>query len=186
MALTNANGIATFDTIYPGWYLGRATHIHLKVHVGMNVTSNSSGTYSGGHVSHTGQLFFNDSLTDMVATITPYSTHVITRTLNSQDGIYASANGSVTIVTISQNSALNYTGTVTVGVNSSATPAAVGVGGGMGPGGPMPPNGSNISIPTGNVSGMGVATTSVPTAARTILFIFLYFLIALCAPLLLL
>src|SRR4051794_12138586 len=29
---TNANGVARFDTIYPGWYSGRAPHVHLKVH----------------------------------------------------------------------------------------------------------------------------------------------------------
>src|SRR5215203_4204987 len=28
---TNANGEVTFTTIYPGWYQGRATHIHLEV-----------------------------------------------------------------------------------------------------------------------------------------------------------
>ena len=42
---TNAKGIATFRTIYPGWYPGRAVHIHVKVHV-------------GGDVVHAGQLFF--------------------------------------------------------------------------------------------------------------------------------
>jgi hypothetical protein len=94
----------------------------------VNITSNASGTYSGGHVSHTGQLFFNDTLTDSVALISPYSNHTITRTLNSQDFVYASSNGSVTLVSIPQNSANNYTGIVTLGVNSSATPAAVGVG----------------------------------------------------------
>ena len=29
---TDGNGTATFTTIYPGWYMGRTTHIHLKVH----------------------------------------------------------------------------------------------------------------------------------------------------------
>ena len=48
-----ANGLAVFDTIYPGWYPGRAVHIHVKVHV-------------GGSVVHTGQLFFSDDLTDAV------------------------------------------------------------------------------------------------------------------------
>ena len=47
---TNAQGTATFTTIYPGWYQGRAVHIHVKVHV-------------GGSVVHTGQLFFPDALT---------------------------------------------------------------------------------------------------------------------------
>lgn len=28
---TDSNGIAVFQTIFPGWYSGRATHIHAKV-----------------------------------------------------------------------------------------------------------------------------------------------------------
>src|SRR6476646_6995149 len=36
------NGLAVFTTVYPGWYRGRAVHIHVKVHV-------------GGDVVHTGQ-----------------------------------------------------------------------------------------------------------------------------------
>ena len=47
---TDANGLAVFTTIYPGWYQGRTVHIHVKVHV-------------GGSVVHTGQLFFPDALT---------------------------------------------------------------------------------------------------------------------------
>ena len=31
---TNSNGEVTFTTIYPGWYQGRATHIHLEVTIG--------------------------------------------------------------------------------------------------------------------------------------------------------
>ena len=57
---TDANGIATFQTVYPGWYQGRAVHIHIKVHV-------------GGNVVHTGQLFFRDALTDAVYKKAPYS-----------------------------------------------------------------------------------------------------------------
>src|SRR5436305_14783301 len=48
---TDKNGVAIFTTVYPGWYQGRAVHIHVKVHV-------------GGAVVHTGQLFFSDTLTD--------------------------------------------------------------------------------------------------------------------------
>src|SRR3989440_6690446 len=29
---TDANGFATFQTVYPGWYQGRTVHIHVKVH----------------------------------------------------------------------------------------------------------------------------------------------------------
>ena len=41
------DGVALFQTVYPGWYTGRTVHIHVKVHV-------------GGNVVHTGQLFFPD------------------------------------------------------------------------------------------------------------------------------
>jgi protocatechuate 3,4-dioxygenase beta subunit len=30
---TDANGVATFRTVHPGWYQGRTVHIHVKVHV---------------------------------------------------------------------------------------------------------------------------------------------------------
>src|SRR5689334_7281750 len=28
---SDANGLVVFDTVYPGWYRGRAVHIHVKV-----------------------------------------------------------------------------------------------------------------------------------------------------------
>jgi protocatechuate 3,4-dioxygenase beta subunit len=40
---TDASGTATFATIYPGWYQGRAVHIHVKV-------------YAGGSAVHTGTM----------------------------------------------------------------------------------------------------------------------------------
>ncbi len=40
---TDNSGLATFDTIYPGWYSGRVTHVHVKVHVNL---SNIQRTYS--------------------------------------------------------------------------------------------------------------------------------------------
>ena len=45
---TNASGLATFVTLFPGWYQGRTTHIHVKVHL-------------GGNVVHTGQLYFPEA-----------------------------------------------------------------------------------------------------------------------------
>jgi protocatechuate 3,4-dioxygenase beta subunit len=49
--LTNKKGFAKFHTVYPGHYSGRATHIHLKVHIGGKARG---GTLRGGHVSHKG------------------------------------------------------------------------------------------------------------------------------------
>ncbi|MBL7815172.1 MAG: T9SS type A sorting domain-containing protein [Saprospiraceae bacterium] len=33
-ATTNSNGQVTFNTIFPGWYQGRLTHIHVEVYIG--------------------------------------------------------------------------------------------------------------------------------------------------------
>ena len=54
--------MARFETIYPGWYLGRTPHIHLNVHV-------------GGDEVHTGQLFFRDSVSREVYRTRHYRSH---------------------------------------------------------------------------------------------------------------
>jgi protocatechuate 3,4-dioxygenase beta subunit len=73
---TNANGVATFQTIYPGWYPGRAVHVHVKVHV-------------GGNVVHTGQLFFPARVTNAVYAKAPYRTHGrAADTPNAADAIF--------------------------------------------------------------------------------------------------
>jgi protocatechuate 3,4-dioxygenase beta subunit len=73
--MTDANGKATFTTIYPGWYSGRAIHIHFKVHPSANQ-------------EFTSQLFFDDKLSDQVLTQAPYASKGQRDTLNSNDGIY--------------------------------------------------------------------------------------------------
>lgn len=55
LQVTDDNGVAIFHTIYPGWYTGRATHIHIKVHINGTV-ADANGVYTGGHVSHTGKF----------------------------------------------------------------------------------------------------------------------------------
>jgi len=99
--VTDAGGKAGFTTIYPGWYQGRATHIHLKVHV-------------GGNAVHTGQLFFDEATNQAVYANAPYTGHAGTRTLNSQDGIYASG-GAQSIPALTKEGS-GYVGTITLGV----------------------------------------------------------------------
>ena len=53
---TGANGKAAFTTIYPGWYHGRAVHIHAKIR-----TTAPSGAYE-----FTTQMFFDDGRSDAV------------------------------------------------------------------------------------------------------------------------
>ena len=86
--LTNENGVAQFRTIYPGWYAGRAIHIHMKAHVGGRAAGR---TYQGGQTAHTGQLFFNDSVSDRVVRLSPYNGRSGTRLRNREDDIYHQA-----------------------------------------------------------------------------------------------
>lgn len=76
--VTDENGVATFTTIYPGWYPGRAVHIHFKVHPNENTV-------------FTSQLFFDDSFTAQVYTQEPYAARGLPDRPNSADGIYDSA-----------------------------------------------------------------------------------------------
>ncbi len=62
--VTDADGIARFTTIYPGWYQGRTVHIHFKIR------SNSA---SGLAYEFTSQLFFDDTITDKVHAQAPYA-----------------------------------------------------------------------------------------------------------------
>jgi protocatechuate 3,4-dioxygenase beta subunit len=127
--LTDKNGLAEFVTIYPGHYQGRTTHIHAKVHVGGKV---SGAAYSGGHVSHTGQLLFDDAISTQVYALAPYNAETVARTYNTQDHVYEDQGGSKVLLkltklgtTVSQG----FSAAITLVVDPAATPAAVGVGG---------------------------------------------------------
>jgi protocatechuate 3,4-dioxygenase beta subunit len=100
---TNAKGVAEFRTVYPGWYQGRTVHIHVKVHV-------------GGNDVHTGQLYFNDSLTDKVYGRAPYSSRPSRDIRNTQDMIYRNG-GARSLVKVRKSSAGVYVGTITMGVH---------------------------------------------------------------------
>lgn len=101
---TDAKGIATFETIYPGWYPGRAVHIHVKAHL-------------GGTVVHTGQLFFPDALTDTVYRNAPYSSRPSRETRNAADSIFVNG-GKRSVLALRKNGS-RYVGSITMGVHRS-------------------------------------------------------------------
>ncbi|KAL7270524.1 hypothetical protein RUND412_006765 [Rhizina undulata] len=87
---TDSDGIAQFTTIFPGWYAGRAVHIHVAAHVNGSVADN--GTYIDGAYSHIGQLFFDQDLISSIAELEPYTFDTADLMTNSEDGIYAQEN----------------------------------------------------------------------------------------------
>jgi hypothetical protein len=98
---TNAKGVATFQTIYPGWYPGRTVHIHVKVAL-------------GGNVVHTGQLYFSDRVTDAVYRRGPYSRRPGRSTRNAADSIYRNGGSRSTLKVVRAGSA--YVGSIAMGV----------------------------------------------------------------------
>ena len=80
LQVTDSSGQVRFTTIYPGWYQGRAVHIHFKI----RSSASSTQTYE-----FTSQLFFDDATSRALFTSTaPYSQKGAQTTLNSADGIY--------------------------------------------------------------------------------------------------
>lgn len=83
---TDEDGVAQFETIFPGHYTSRATHIHILIHT--NVTVYENGTL-GNDVSssHVGQAFFDQDLITAAETYYPYSDNTQVLTTNAEDQI---------------------------------------------------------------------------------------------------
>jgi protocatechuate 3,4-dioxygenase beta subunit len=73
--VTDTSGKAEFMTIYPGWYPGRAVHIHFKIR-----------TEPG--YEFTSQLYFDDSITDQVHAQAPYATKGQRTLRNEEDSVF--------------------------------------------------------------------------------------------------
>jgi protocatechuate 3,4-dioxygenase beta subunit len=148
--LTDDQGLVSFDTIFPGWYAGRTVHIHMKVEVDGQIvdvaedpdaTAVDGETYEGEMTVHTGQLFFDDALTDEILMTEAYQRdssqgHIT----NDEDSIFGDHGDEPGfLVDIAGDVATGLTGTITVGVDP--TQEAVQAGGPGGPAGGPPPRG---------------------------------------------
>jgi protocatechuate 3,4-dioxygenase beta subunit len=110
---TGADGAVRFTTVYPGWYQGRAVHIHFKV----RHYDGASATYE-----FTSQLFFDESVNDTVMRQAAYRRGRPRDTLNAGDTIYGS-DGSRLIASTSGGPSAGYAATFDVGL--TGLPAGV-------------------------------------------------------------
>jgi protocatechuate 3,4-dioxygenase beta subunit len=101
---TDANGATSFNSIVPGFYvrcpitplsirsltsvkIGRTLHIHVQVHTNWTITSN--GTIDHSRVVETGQIYFDEKLTEELMAVEPYASHTqIDRVVNDDDGVF--------------------------------------------------------------------------------------------------
>jgi protocatechuate 3,4-dioxygenase beta subunit len=104
--LTGKTGLAKFTTIVPGWYSGRAVHIHFKLR-----------TTAGASKEFTSQLFFDPATVARVYAAPAYSGRGSTPdTPNAQDGIYRNG-GSQLLLNLTGDNAKGYAATFDVGMN---------------------------------------------------------------------
>jgi protocatechuate 3,4-dioxygenase beta subunit len=101
---TDLSGKVQFTTIYPGWYQGRAVHIHFKIR-----TTNPSTEF-------TSQLFFDEAMNDQVFAQAPYSQKTGQRLRNSDDGIFRQSGDKLTLQVTKSASA--YAATFDIGLAS--------------------------------------------------------------------
>ena len=135
---TDRHGIASFDSIYPGWYRGRTAHIHYKVFLAENTVLTS-------------QIFFPDALSEYVYLKAPAYARAQERdTLNRIDDIATQA-GQGAYCAIREQ-ADRYIAALVVGIDPAARwqEGGQGMRGGPPPGdGRPPPPGFDGSRPPG-------------------------------------
>lgn len=137
--ITDESGMAEFITIYPGWYSGRAVHIHFKI----RTDPDSDEGYE-----FTSQFFFDEALTDVVHAQPPYAAKGYRNTLNETDNIYQGSEGLLTLDVVEMEDGEGYTATFTIGLDlSQPAPTESGFGGGRPAGGPPPGGGTRPSGP---------------------------------------
>jgi len=90
---TDANGKATITTIYPGWYQGRAVHIHFKIRTDPEASAG---------FEFTSQLFFDDDLSRQVFSSGVYAQKGAQDMSNEQDGIF-NQSGGATLLSVTQD-----------------------------------------------------------------------------------
>lgn len=152
--VTDEQGLAKFITIYPGWYSGRAVHIHFKIRTDPEAEQG---------YEFTSQLFFDDDLSDAVFEEAPYTDGRGARnTRNDNDNIFSGSDGllTLTLAPLTDEEAeelkldtTGYKSTFYIGLDlnddtsgESNSNGAGGQGGRGGPGG-RPPGGSGTPRP---------------------------------------
>jgi protocatechuate 3,4-dioxygenase beta subunit len=81
----DAEGVAEFRTIYPGWYQGRAPHIHVKA-------------WLSDRRELTSQLYFADVLSERIYSEGPYAGRSGRQLRNGDDGIFRRLDGAAPVV----------------------------------------------------------------------------------------
>ncbi len=105
---TDGNGKASVTTVYPGWYQGRAVHIHFKIR---------TDPAEAAGFEFTSQLFFDDAFSAQVYAAEPYASKGTPDQKNESDGIFQQSQG-MTLLDVVQDGD-GYATTFEIAVQSS-------------------------------------------------------------------
>lgn len=126
-------GQVSFKTIWPGWYTGRAIHIHVRV----RKLSSSGATVAG----YTTQIFFSDGDNNRVFTgAAPYNTRTPQSdpTTDEHDSVLQASDDATNIVPVTGSLERGFAASFTIALDASETTATGSLarpGAGPGPGG---------------------------------------------------
>lgn len=153
--VADANGELTFQTIVPGCYAGRWTHIHFEVYPDANSATNVSNAIATSQLAFPADMLSDVYALDAYAGSSENLAGVGTSIENDQ--IFGEGDYSLQTLTVSGDAKSGYTGTLAVAVDTTteATSGDMGGGpqGGQPPGdGGAPPSGGP---PSGGDSGAG-------------------------------
>ncbi|KAL4910575.1 hypothetical protein BDW74DRAFT_315 [Aspergillus multicolor] len=122
---TDKNGMMEMKTVFPGFYVERAIHIHVQVHT--NWTTRTNGTIVTSNTVSTGQLYFTEELEQQIMALEPYASHTqINRTTNADDTVYfqdtvGGFNPVISVVPVDgEDVSKGMIGYVTLGVDTTA------------------------------------------------------------------
>lgn len=123
---TDAEGKCEFDTIFPGWYPGRATHIHFDAHIGfvpggpVNQSPDPSSTFMS-------QMYVPNALKTMVYTNIPaYQVKGDNPTGTHNDGIFQNSGSDDLMLMFDETDFPNsLTADFTIGLDMAGTPVGI-------------------------------------------------------------
>ena len=101
--ITAANGLVQFESIYPGWYPGRAVHIHFKVRF-------------ANQTAVTSQLYFPEEVTDRAYAAALYNQRGRGRTTNATDGLLRGTSEDQNLLAAVAAAGAGYRASLTIGI----------------------------------------------------------------------
>lgn len=108
LQFADGQGVSRFNTLYPGWYPGRVSHIHFQVYL---------EDPAGSRATVTSQLAFPDTVTQAVYNSRGYADRGQNASVNSVAADPIFADGSqLQVVTISGNPVAGYVARLVVGI----------------------------------------------------------------------